>query len=180
MMILVIGGSGSGKSSYAEDLACTLSKTDNTPRYYLATMQISDDEGLRKVKRHKALRYGKEFLTIEQPVHIENALLKMENGKKTVLLECISNLVANEMFAQASQPIAKEIVTRNVIKGMEQLKKETSHLIVVSNNVFEDGMTYDQSTMDYIYAMGEINQALAAFADRVVEIVLGIPVYLKQ
>ena len=56
------------------------------------------------------------------------------------------------------------------------LKKETTHLIVVSNNVFEDGVSYDKETMEYIEAMGKINQELADMAEQVVEVVAGIPI----
>lgn len=187
MMVLVIGGSGSGKSAYAEELACLLAEREGTAKYYLATMQIFDQEDERRVARHRALRNGKGFLTIEQPVQIEKALRKMEPGKKTVLLECISNLTANEMFSGSqtfseAQAFAQTRVRKTeetvelIWEGIVQLKRETTHLIVVSNNVFEDGIVYDQTTMDYLSAMGRINRQLAAWADQAVEIVAGIPV----
>lgn len=187
MMVLVIGGSGSGKSAYAEGLACSLAEREGTEKYYLAAMQIFDQEDERRVARHRALRKGKGFLTIEQPVQIEKALCKMETGKKTVLLECISNLTANEMFsgsqtfseAQAitQTRVRKTVETVELIrKGIAQIKRETNHLIVVSNNVFEDGIVYDRTTMDYLSAMGRINRQLVAWADQAVEIVAGIPV----
>lgn len=187
MMVLIIGGSGSGKSAYAEDLACSLAEREGTSKYYLAAMQVFDQEDERRVTRHRALRKGKGFLTIEQPVQIEKALRKMEPGKKTVLLECISNLTANEMFSgsqtfsEAQAPtqtwVKKTEETVELIrKGIAQLRRETTHLIVVSNNVFEDGIVYDQTTMNYLSAMGRINRQLAAWADQAVEIVVGIPV----
>lgn len=178
-MILVIGGSGSGKSAYAEALSCSLAGEEHTTKYYLATMQIFDEEGKQKVERHRRLRNGKGFLTIEQPLQIGHALCKMEAGRRTVLLECISNLTANEMFAE-TQPKTEIEVVESIIRGVEQLKQNTAHLVVVSNNVFEDGNVYDAATTGYIHAMGKINQALAARADRVVEIVAGIPVPVKQ
>ena len=118
MMVLVVGGSGSGKSSYAEKVTVSLAqesvkeitKSENTSlsdfklniakKYYLATMQVFDDEGRKKVDRHRKLRNGKGFFTIEQPVRISSALEKMEDGDRAVLLECISNLTANEMFSE--------------------------------------------------------------------------------
>lgn len=181
MMVLVIGGSGSGKSAYAEELACTLAEREDTAKYYLAAMQIYDEEGAQKAERHRALRKGKGFLTIEQPVRIEEALDKMETGKKTVLLECISNLTANEMFSgtqtfNETRVRKMEETVELIRQGIAQIRRETTHLIVVSNNVFEDGVIYDQSTTNYLYAMGKINRQLAAWADRVVEVVAGIPV----
>ena len=174
MMVLVVGGSGSGKSSYAEKMAVSLAQA-GMRKYYLATMQVFDDEGRKKVDRHRKLRNGKGFFTIEQPVRISSALEKMEDGDRAVLLECISNLTANEMFSE-KKAMTEIQVTENVIRDIKMLKEQTNHLVVVSNNVFEDGITYDETTTKYIRAMGKINQKLAALADRVVEVVEGIPV----
>lgn len=196
MMVLVVGGSGSGKSSYAEKVTVSLAqesvkeitKSENTSlsdfklniakKYYLATMQVFDDEGRKKVERHRNLRSGKGFFTIEQPTRISGALEKMEDGDRAVLLECISNLTANEMFSE-KKTMTEIQVTENVIRDIKMLKEQTNHLVVVSNNIFEDGITYDETTTKYIRAMGKINQKLAALADRVVEVVAGIPVTLK-
>lgn len=70
-------------------------------------------------------------------------------------------------------------VTESVIRDIKMLKEQTTHLIVVSNNVFEDGMTYEETTMEYMQAMGKINRKLAALSDRVVEVAAGIPIPLK-
>lgn len=83
MMTLIIGGSGSGKSSYAENYI--MLRSDEKQKYYLATMQVFDEEGLKKIERHKILRKGKGFLTIEQPTDIQNAVKKMRGGRKNSL-----------------------------------------------------------------------------------------------
>ena len=49
----------------------------------------------------------------------------------------------------------------------------------MTNNVFEDGVCYDESTMNYIKAMGIVNRGLTEMAERVVEVVAGIPVAVK-
>lgn len=178
MMLLVIGGSGSGKSAYAEDALLSLAGHSQMKKYYLAAMQVFDQEGQEKVERHRRSRRGKGFFTIEQPVTIENALDKMDAGKQAGLLECISNLTANEMFSEEIPKSAEQVAER-VVKGIAVLKDNLAHLVVVSGNVFEDGNVYDPATMEYIRAMGNINQRLASMADRVVEIVVGIPVTVK-
>ena len=58
MTVLVIGGSGSGKSSFAEDV---LEKFPESRKYYIATMQIYDEEGKKKVERHRRIRKEKGF-----------------------------------------------------------------------------------------------------------------------
>ena len=100
MITLIMGGSGSGKSAYSEDYVLT--QAGKSLKYYIATMQIYDAEGQRKVERHRKLRAGKGFITIEQPTDIAEAVsgINGETGKNSVaLLECMSNLVANEMFS---------------------------------------------------------------------------------
>lgn len=177
MMVLVVGGSGSGKSFYAEKTAVSLAQA-GMKKYYLATMQIFDDEGRKKVEKHRNLRNGKGFFTIEQPTRICCAMKKMEDGDRTVLLECISNLTANEMFSEEKAKTRMQ-VTENVLRDIKVLKEQITHLVVVSNNVFEDGIIYDETTTEYILAMGKINRKLAALADQVVEVAAGIPVIIK-
>lgn len=194
MIILITGGSGSGKSAYAEEYITKISK--DYPKYYIATMQVFDKEGQAKIERHRRMRSGKGFRTIEQPTVVEEALKKivfLEQEKtsevlgrkewpeieRTALLECISNLAANEMFSHG-EPGDSDTVTEKIIQGVEQLSKGLKHLVIVTNNVFEDGIIYDETTMEYIRAMGSINEKLAEMADKVIEVVVGIPVIVKE
>lgn len=200
MITLIIGGSGSGKSAYAEDYV--LAAATDLPKYYIATMQVYDAEGERKVERHRRLRAGKGFVTIEQPTDIGKAGIKIagnawneqekgdihevdgmdapneEKQGGVALLECMSNLVANEMFSGEQMP-ETDAVVRRVTEEIEALAKQLTHLVIVSNNVFEDGIAYDASTLRYIEALGRINTRLADLADHVVEVVVGIPVSVK-
>ena len=86
MFSLIYGGSGSGKSAFAEQAVCTLAKDQK--KYYLATMQIFDEEGQKKIERHRRLRAGKGFETIEQPLDIGQAAEKMnpEDHEESALL----------------------------------------------------------------------------------------------
>ena len=99
MTELILGGSASGKSFYAEQEVLRLAAGTDAGKYYLATMQDKSAEGQRRISRHKGMRAGKGFWTVEQPVDIHLALEKMAGGGRIALLECISNLTANEMFA---------------------------------------------------------------------------------
>ena len=193
MITLVTGGSGSGKSAYAESL---LSSCEGI-RYYIATMQIYDAEGEKKVERHRKLRSGKGFLTIESPMNVgkilfacageaEQAQYRQEterkvqgsSEKKSALLECMSNLTANEMFTKDGMKSEEEVVEK-IVSEIQTLSQKLDNLVIVTNNVFEDGVIYDAGTMEYLKALGRINTALARLADRVAEVVVGIPVELK-
>ena len=193
MITLVTGGSGSGKSAYAESL---LSSCEGI-RYYIATMQIYDAEGEKKVERHRKLRAGKGFLTIESPMNVGKiqfvcagepgqAQYRQEaerkgqcsSEKKSALLECMSNLTANEMFTKDGMKSEEEVVEK-IVSEIQTLSQKLDNLVIVTNNVFEDGVIYDAGTMEYLRALGRINAALARLADRVAEVVVGIPVELK-
>ena len=180
MLVLIIGGSGSGKSAYAEDYITKLFK--DYRKYYIATMQVYDEEGQEKVFKHQKMREGKGFLTIEQSTDIHQAADKMEKDttiENVGLLECMSNLVANEMFREG-QIRDCDLVKKNIIDGIEELLKTVKDFIIVTNNVFEDGIVYDETTMNYIRTMGCINQELAKMADKVIEVVVGIPIIVKE
>ena len=176
MVYLIIGGSGSGKSAYAERLMERF--TGVTQKYYLATMQIFDEEGEKRKKKHKAARRGKGFLTIEQPRDIKKAAEQIKPGS-AVLLECMSNLVANEMFP-ADGVVPGEQVKEKILAEILALREAVSRLVVVTNNVFEDGVPYDEDTLAYIRTLGEINRCLIREADEATEVVVGLPVSLKE
>lgn len=193
MITLVTGGSGSGKSAYAESLLYSCEGI----RYYIATMQIYDAEGEKKVERHRKLRAGKGFLTIESPMNVGKiqfvcagepgqAQYRQEaerkgqcsSEKKSALLECMSNLTANEMFTKDGMKSEDEVVEK-IVSEIQTLSQKLDNLVIVTNNVFEDGVIYDAGTMEYLRALGRINAALARLADRGAEVVVGIPVELK-
>lgn len=135
----------------------------------------------KKFQGIKGCRKNKGFLTIEQPIDIEKALPKIKAGS-SVLLECISNLTANEMFLNENpekNPRSCKEVTDSVVEGIQSLKQKTGHLVIVTNNVFEDGINYEEGTMEYLRAIGSINEKLADMADEVIEVVVGIPLVIK-
>ncbi len=174
MFALITGGSGSGKSEYAENLAVGLAKETGLPLYYIATMIPFGTEGKKRVERHRRLRAGKGFNTIECYVNLKGLVLP---EKSVVLLECLSNLTANEMFEEKG---AGTDTPEAVFSGVMKIRSESGHLIAVTNDIFSDGILYDKTTKRYQSYLGEINQELAREADVVTEVVCGIPLNLKE
>ena len=166
MIALVIGGSGSGKSAYAERLVKGLSDQN---RVYIATMRVWDHESELRVARHRTQRAELGFATIECPLDLEEIQLP-ENA--TVLLEDIPNLVANEMF-DASGHVSR------IIPALQWLAGECNNLVMVTGNIFADGGSYDPQTLKYMRLLSEVNAAAAALADCGIEVVYTIPVPFK-
>ena len=171
MMILVTGGSGSGKSSFAEDCIVAFG---NARRIYIATMYPFDEESRKRVKRHQAMRQGKGFDTLECYTGLSRA--SVPKGT-TVLLECMSNLVANEMFQEEG---AHENTVEAVLKGVRHIREQAGNLVIVTNEIFSEAADYQGETELYQEYLGQINQKIAEIADQVVEVVYGIPVYHKN
>lgn len=181
MIIFVYGGSGSGKSAFAEEIS---SHYGGSEKYYVATMKVFDEEGKERVAKHRRQRERRNFKLIEKPVLIESICTDLAQekaaGKKIFLLiECLSNLVANEMFSDGSI-ISAEKVVDSVVKGLTEVFESADDVVVVSNNVFEDGIGYDDSVCEYMHALGKINEWMCRKADKSYEVVVGIPLEIKK
>lgn len=176
MLILITGGSGSGKSAYAEQMV--LDQGDAT-RYYIATMRPWDKECEQRIARHRLMRADKGFETIEcyQDLH----LLELEPDS-VILLECMSNLTAGEFYRKdtSHEDDGIEGVKTRIMRGILHLQKQAKALMIVTNEVFSDGVDYDRETRVYQQILGAINQELAKLADQVIEVVYGIPVIIRN
>lgn len=171
MISLVTGGSGSGKSAFAEDLTVCL---DGTRRIYIATMYPFDKESQDRVKRHQQIRKGKNYETIECYTNLCGVSIPPDS---IVLLECMSNLVANEMYQEQG---AGERTVEAIMSGLDYLCDIAAHVCIVSNEVFSDGQVYEEETNRYLSYLGKINREVAKKADLVVEVVYKIPIYHKR
>ena len=165
MTALVTGGSGSGKSAFAEEL---VSRLPSGKRVYLATMRVFDEESEERVRRHRAQRARLGFRTLEWPMDLLSAPVESES---TVLLEDLPNLVANEMFGGGN--------AERIVPALRALAGRSENLVIVTGDVFSDGVRYPEATASYLCLLAGINRAAAALSDSVTEVVYSIPVPLK-
>ncbi len=212
MIYLITGGSGSGKSAYGEKLAADRYREaqkihkERAGLYYVATMFPYDEESRKRIERHRKMRDGKGFQTVECFCHLsglwddhedifakgagENIGKSREN---VFLLECMSNLLANEMYMEKGQikgmgEELSEKAREAIIEPIKYLAQNAHSLIVITNEVFSDGNYVEKipdtahgedGTYRYCRLLGEINCLLAKEAEAVVEVVCGIPVLRK-
>lgn len=173
MLVFVYGGAASGKSEYAEAVAVTLAGS-SLPLFYTATLDPADAECIEKINRHRALRKGKHFVTLECPRGLSRLRLP---GCGVVLLECLSTLTANELFSGTGDPTQ---VSAWILRGIDHMLAASKHVVVVSNALFADGREYDPFTRQYLQTLGSLHQQLAQRAGLVVEVVAGLPVIWKN
>ena len=167
MFSIVTGGSASGKSEYAENIV-----PNTGSRVYLATMEPFGTEAETRIARHRKLREGKGFKTIECPVNIGNCFEACRG--RHVLLEDLPNLVANEMFSSHAHS------TAGIAEQILDLAHISESLICVTGILTADGRKYDESTMKYLKELAAIERTLAAHADRVIEVACGRGSELKR
>lgn len=170
MLYMIFGGSGSGKSEYAEDLAVKLCPGE---KVYLATLQDIDEEMEKRIEDHRAMRKGKHFITMEQGISLETIDLC---GQRLVLLECMTNLLANEMYSPQAQK--DEPVSDYIMKGIRHIKNQVEDLIVIAQDSFSE-VPMDPEMRRYVRESGRVNQKLAKEADVVIEVKFGLPLVLK-
>lgn len=182
MLYLVTGASASGKSEYAENLArqCHLARPAGR-LFYVATMYPCDEECHARIRKHRLQRQNKGFDTVECYVEPERIAADRED---VLLLECMSNLLANEMYLPKGRIRERgsgaDAQNRSaIIEPVLQLADRAGDLIVVTNEVFSDGIAYDGETREYIRLLGQINVSLAKRAQQVTEVVCGIPLQQK-
>ena len=170
MVTLVLGGAASGKSACAEDL---LLAAPARPRVYVATMEPWGEEARRRIERHRQLRAGKGFETWEAPRAAELAAVP---AGCAALLECVTTLAANECFGAAGFDGAED----RIVAGVEALCRRAADAVLVSGDLFADGIAYPAETERYRQVLAGVNRRLAALADRVVEVCCGIPIVVKE
>ena len=172
MIALLYGGSRCGKSALAEEMLATLAHRV-TGLYYIATMPPCGSEAEARIARHRAERAHRNFITIERTVAMGSLVIP---SGAAVLLECLGTLLANEMFSpEGAGGCSFEAVSR----GLENLSRQTDRLIVVTNDVFADGVCHTSETAEYCRVLAKLNELLAQKSGRVAEVVCGIPLWHK-
>jgi adenosylcobinamide kinase/adenosylcobinamide-phosphate guanylyltransferase len=178
MLIFISGGVRSGKSALGEKLAAQFA---SGRKVYLATSEVCDDEMEARVARHRADRAGKGFVTIERCRDIGSASALVEKGD-AVLLDCLGALAANEMFAGGPADFDegfKQALAGRIFGGIMEIQRAASALVVISNEVFSDGASYEKETADYIDVLGRLHGQLAKAADAAVECACGMHIVHK-
>ena len=169
MFIFICGTSGSGKSFYAEE---RLENFSGSQKFYIATAKIYDEEMRERVKKHKAMRKNKGFATIEKTFDVGTIKIP---GASSVLIEALTTWLANEMFEHEEKFSAAE----KILGDFHALKARCKNIILVSDDIFSDGIIYDELTEQYIKALAGLTKNFAAEADEVIECFAGLPIRLK-
>lgn len=178
MFILISGAASSGKSSYAEKKLISLAEITCSTKIYIATAEIHDAEFNSRIEFHRARRADKGFTTLECARDLLRIAPEIPEDS-CVLLEGLTTWTANEMFHSGHVESAAT-VRESVYHDFMSIKSKCGHIILVSDDIFSDGVTYDDMTESFRRTLAEILVKFVNVADEVIEIFAGLPVIYKS
>lgn len=167
-IILITGGARSGKSSYAERLALSLSPHP----VYLATSRIWDEEFRQRVLRHQANR-GPEWTNLEE----EKELSRHRLEGRVVLVDCVT-LWCTNFFFDTEGDTDKALAAAKT--EFDRFTAQDAVFIFVTNEIGMGGTSENPVQRKFTDMQGWMNQYIAAQADKVILMVSGIPMTVKE
>jgi adenosylcobinamide kinase / adenosylcobinamide-phosphate guanylyltransferase len=164
---LVLGGARSGKSLYAENLIVAL----QPPWTLVATAEAADAEMAERIAAHR-LRRAKNWQTVEAPHDLSAALAAVATDTP-VLVDCLTLWLSNRMLAGAE-------LDAEIARFEAALDCRRAPVVLVSNEVGSGIVPGNALSRRFRDMQGRLNQRIAARADRVVLMVAGLPVVVKE
>lgn len=167
MIELITGGTRSGKSTYAQDLALQL---DENP-IYIATSRIHDDEFKERVDRHKNDR-NIRFGSVEKDLFIT----EVDINKKVVVIDCVTLWLLN-VFTDMNENIDKSLDFIN--SEIDKLLEKDAHILMITNEIGMGVIGETYFTRKFVDLQGWTNQYIAEKSNSVTLMVSGIPLKVK-
>lgn len=163
-IVLIGGGSRSGKSRFALEMA----RQRGSRLAFVATAQAFDGEMRERIARHRAERDA-AFVTIEEPVHLA-AVLGQHREFDAMVVDCLTLWVSNLMLSDREIP-ADEL--------LEAARASPAEVIFVTNETGCGIVPENALARRFRDVAGTLNQQVAAAADRVYWMAFGIPLQVK-
>jgi len=168
-IILVGGGTRSGKSRFALDLARKLGKN----RLFVATGQAKDGEMSDRIRKHQETR-GPDFSTLEEPLALAETLANV-NKTDVVVIDCLTLWLSNLLL----RDLSLEAIEAQVHALGSVLDQRTFHAVVVTNEVGMGIVPESSLGRHFRDVAGSAHQYLSRRADEVYFAVLGTLLRLK-
>jgi len=170
--MLVIGGAKSGKSSFALEACNSMDRS----YIFLATAQAHDKEMEERIRIHRADRNSR-WITVEEPVNVTKAIKEHDNRNSVILLDCLTLWLSNLFMRYGDD---QEKINFSVEELAVQLSCTRGAVVVVSNEVGCGIVPENSLARKYRDTAGFANQRIAAVSVKVVTVIAGLPVVLKD
>lgn len=175
-IILITGGSRSGKSGFAARLA------EKMPgrRVFVATCPVTDDEMRRRIEAHQRDRADGGWETVEETMDLAR-VLEQSGGAAVILVDCLTLWVNNQMYEAEKQggAIGEQEIARGIRETLDVCRRIAATVIFVTNEVGMGIVPGDGTTRLFRDMSGRCNQVVGMEADAVVLVVCGVPMIIK-
>jgi len=168
--VLVLGGTRSGKSTYALQRA----QEWEGQLVYLATAEAKDEDMRQRIARHQAQRRRQRWVTVEEPIEVVWQLKELGENVGGVVLDCVTLWVSNAILSNQREDLENQIA-----ELVEELPLLSFHFLAVSNEVGLGLVPDNPLGREYRDLLGAINQQLAKACNEVVFMAAGLPMKLK-
>lgn len=174
-IILITGGSRSGKSAYAQRIA----ESRPGERAYIATCPVIDEEMAERIKKHRQAR-KQGWSTIEETENLV-AAFHTAKGSQTILVDCLTLWVNNLLYKaeSANTTLNEEEMTARSLEVLEACKGLPGTVIFVTNETGMGIVPADPQSRLFRDLAGRCNQIIAGSADSVIMMISGIAVTIK-
>ncbi|MEI8172576.1 MAG: bifunctional adenosylcobinamide kinase/adenosylcobinamide-phosphate guanylyltransferase [Deltaproteobacteria bacterium] len=175
-IILITGGSRSGKSIYAQQIAESMAED----RTYIATCPVVDEEMEERIRKHREARRAGNWQTIEETTDLEAALTRAK-GSAVILIDCLTLWVNNLMYQAELQKkdIREEDIVERCRDILDACGAISGTVIFVTNEIGMGIVPDNALSRRYRDLAGRCNQIMAGRADAVVFMVSGLPLNMK-
>jgi adenosylcobinamide kinase/adenosylcobinamide-phosphate guanylyltransferase len=168
-LVVVLGGARSGKSSWALRYAAGRYQS----YIFLATAQALDEEMAARIEIHKAAR-GPAWALIEEPIELAEALRSRCGAHQVIVVDCLTLWLSNVLLEKGETQVHPYLD-----RVAEALRERKQAVVAVSNEVGMGLVPDNRIGRQFRDLAGEMNQKVAALADKVVFMAAGIPLFLK-
>jgi adenosylcobinamide kinase/adenosylcobinamide-phosphate guanylyltransferase len=168
MIYFITGGERSGKSRYAQELALKLSDKP----IYIATSRVWDKDFEKRVQRHKNER-DERWTSIEE----EKQLSKVDLKNKVAVIDCVTLWLTN-FYVDTKYNV--DVSLKEAKAEFEKLSQVDCTLIIISNEIGMGVHAETEVGRKFVELQGWMNQCIASKADKVILMVSGIPLTIKQ
>ncbi len=173
---LITGGCRSGKSRHAQELA----EQAGRKRLFIATAPVLDAEMRERVERHRKMRQGREWKTMEEQIDLPGCLRRAP-AFDVLLCDCLTLWVNNLLFdaEKSGTLITEDRITKLSREVCDAARNIPGRVFFVTNEVGLGIVPENKLSRLYRDLVGRCNQEIAAAANSVVLMVSGIPIQVK-
>ena len=170
--MLILGGAKSGKSRIALEICNGL----HGKRVFIATAEALDGEMEERIRRHKVER-GSAWLTIEEPMNIVKILKKTDSEGSVILLDCLTLWLSNLFMTYGDD---HQSILNAIGELLDRLSDTKGSVVMVSNEIGMSIVPGDPVSRRYRDDLGSMHQRIAYLARKVVVVMAGLPLVLKD